>query len=179
MRLVQLVAHIPPPAPTKRGRGRPPEYPDRLFLQALVIMIVRRVPTVQGFLQILAEETEEMQHLRQTLQEHGAFPCRRTWERRLQALPATLPERIACLGRHLVRLIQPWQHEGRAAGIDSTALRALGGVWHKKDREAGKVPHSSIDVEASWSKSGWHGWWYGWKRHIVGVVCSFGRWRRD
>jgi len=46
-------------------------------------------------------------------------------------------------------------------------LRALGGVWHKKDREAGVVPHTSIDTEAHWTKSGWHGWVYGWKLHLV------------
>jgi sigma54-dependent transcription regulator len=26
--------------------------------------------------------------------------------------------------------------------------------WHKKHREQGMVPHSSIDTEAGWSKSG-------------------------
>jgi hypothetical protein len=34
------------------------------------------------------------------------------------------------------------------------------------------VPHSSIDTEAEWSKSGWHGWWYGWKLHVAMTVGS-------
>ena len=39
--LVKLVDSIPlPPPPSKRGRGKPRFYPDRLFLKALVIMIV-------------------------------------------------------------------------------------------------------------------------------------------
>lgn len=46
-------------------------------------------------------------------------------------------------------------------------LRANGGVWHQNHREAGIVPHSSIDVEAPWTKSGWHGWVYGWKLHLI------------
>ena len=29
------------------------------------------------------------------------------------------------------------------------------------------MPHTSIDTEAGWSKSGWHGWWYGWKLHLA------------
>jgi hypothetical protein len=29
---------------------------------------------------------------------------------------------------------------GPAVGIDSTTLKAKGGVWHKRDREAGVVP---------------------------------------
>jgi len=51
--------------------------------------------------------------------------------------------------------------------VDSTALRTSGGVWHKAQCEAGVVPHTSIDTEADWSKSGWHGWWYGWQLHLV------------
>lgn len=29
------------------------------------------------------------------------------------------------------------------------------------------MPHRSIDTEAHWTKSGWHGWVYGWKLHLV------------
>lgn len=45
-------------------------------------------------------------------------------------------------------------------------------MWHKKDREAGIVPHSSIDTEAGWTKSGWHGWVYGWKLHLATTVSD-------
>ncbi|MGB9631928.1 MAG: hypothetical protein ACPL8I_01235 [Chloroflexaceae bacterium] len=51
-------------------------------------------------------------------------------------------------------------------------LRARGGVWHKQDREAGTVPHSSIDTEAHCTRSGWHGWVYGWKLHRVTTVAT-------
>jgi hypothetical protein len=88
-------------------------------------------------------------------------------------LPETLPEQIGSLGRHLVALFRPWANSGRAVALDSTVLRAKGGaVWHKKDREAGKVPHSSIDTEAGWTKSGWHGWVYGWKLHLATTVAG-------
>jgi Transposase DDE domain len=51
--------------------------------------------------------------------------------------------------------------------VDSTPLNTSGGVWHKKHKEAGEIPQTSIDTEAGWSKSGWHGWWYGWKLHLA------------
>ena len=95
-------------------------------------------------------------------------PTRRTWERRLAALPGL----IGRLGRHLVTVLNPWAQQGHGAACDSTMVRAHGGVWHKKDREAGVVPHSSIDTEAHWSKSGWHGWWYGWKLHLAVSIGS-------
>src|SRR5436305_13277282 len=171
--LVQLVDRVPMPTPpTKRGRGHPKVYTDRLFLKALVIMIVRHLHTVHELLAVLAQPTSEMQELRSLLNEQGCFPSRRTWERRLQAIPAALPAQIGCLGRYLVSLIQPWQTCGRAVAIDSTILRARGGNWHQKHREKGEVPHTSIDTQAHWTKSGWHGWVYGWKLHVVCVVAG-------
>ena len=45
--LVRLVDRIPMPE-TSRTRGRPRVYPDRLFVKALVIMIVRHLPKVHS-----------------------------------------------------------------------------------------------------------------------------------
>jgi hypothetical protein len=171
--LVRLVDRIPlPDPPPTRRRGRPRVYPDRLFLKALVIMIVKHLAQVDTLLAVLEEPSPEMRCLRALLTEGGRFPSRWTWERRLAALPAALPAQIGCLGRCLVGLLAPWAAAGRAAAIDSTPLHATGGVWHRRDRAAGVVPHTSIDTEAHWTKSGWHGWVYGWKLHLVVTVAA-------
>ena len=135
-------------------------------------MIVRHLHKVHELLSVLDEPTEEMRTLRTLLTQDGRYPTRRTWERRLKTMPDSLPGQIGCLGRYLVALIQPWATCGRAVAIDSTVLQANGGVWHKQDREQGKVPHTSIDTEAHWTKSGWHGWVYGWKLHLVTTVAG-------
>jgi hypothetical protein len=172
VRLLRLIDRIPSPAPARR-RGRPVVYPDHLFLKALVIMIVKHLPQVHLLLTVLDQPTPEMRHLRALLTDpQGRYPTRRTWERRLRAVPDTLPAQIGCLGRELVSLLDPWADGGRGAAIDSTCLRARGGVWHKKHRAAGEVPHTSIDTEAHWTKSGWHGWVYGWKLHLVTTVAG-------
>jgi hypothetical protein len=168
---VRLVDQLPQP-PMVRRRGRPAVYSDRLFLKALVIMVVKRVPTVHLLLAVLDQPTAEMHQLRGLLTEHGRYPTRRTWERRLRTLPDTLPAQIGCLGRALVDRLTPWPDGRTLAALDSTPLRALGGVWHKRDRAAGVVPHRSIDTEAHWTKSGWHGWVYGWKLHLVVTVAA-------
>ena len=87
--LILLVDRIPmPPAPVcKRKRGRPKVYSDRLFLKALVIMIVRHLRKVNELLSVLAQPTAEMQQLCVLLTESGRYPSRRTWERRLKAMP--------------------------------------------------------------------------------------------
>jgi hypothetical protein len=127
--LVQLVDRVPlPPVAEKRRRGRPPAYPDRLFLKALVIMIVRHLHKVHELLSVLEQPTAEMGALRSLLTLAGPFPSRRTWERRLQAIPDTLPAQVGCLRRALVDVIEPWTSCGRAVAIESTILRAQGGV---------------------------------------------------
>jgi hypothetical protein len=165
--LGRLIDRIPmPPAPRQR-RGRPQTDSNRLLLKALMIMIIRRLYTAWALLAFLEQPDRLARQLRDLLTEQGRFPSRRTWERRLQALPSSLPSLIGAFGRYLVRILRPWAEQGHGVAVDSTALRAHGGVWHKKHREQGIVPHTSIDTEAAWSKSGWHGWWYGWKLHVV------------
>jgi hypothetical protein len=168
--LLHVVAHIPLPPPPPRGRGRPPVYPDRLFLQGLVIMIVRRLETVPLLVAVLNAPTAEMARVRTLLVVGGRLPDRRTWERRLARVPATLPAQIGCLGRTLVDLTGAWAAHGRAVALDSTLLRAPGGVWHVKQRAANLLPVVTLDVEADWGKSGWHGWVYGWKLHLASLI---------
>lgn len=115
-------------------------------------MIVRHLHTVHELLAVLDHPTTEMTTLRELLSQQGCFPTRRTWERRLKAIPNSLPAQIGSLGRHLVSLIEPWSSLGRAVAIDSTILRARGGQWHQKHREQGRVPHSSIDQQAHWTR---------------------------
>lgn len=168
--LLQVVAHVPLPPPPPRGRGRPPVYSDRLILQGLVVMIVKRLETVALLVEVLNAPTEEMAKVRALLAVNGRLPHRRTWERRLARVPTTLPGQIGWLGRALVDLTGAWAQHGRAVALDSTLLRAPGGVWHAKQRAANWLPIVTLDVEADWGKSGWHGWVWGWKLHLASLV---------
>jgi hypothetical protein len=63
-------------------------------LKALILMIVRHLHTVHELLSVLEQDTPEMRTLHPFLTIKGQFPTRRTWERRLQALPSRLPPRL-------------------------------------------------------------------------------------
>jgi hypothetical protein len=75
--LVVLVDRLPTsPPPAKCGRGRPVTYPDRLFLKALVILIVRHLYSP---LAVLAQPTTAMAALRALLiLPNGRYQSRRT-----------------------------------------------------------------------------------------------------
>jgi hypothetical protein len=169
--LVGLIDRLPwPLEPTPQPRGRPNTDSDRLVMKALVIMIIRRLYTAYALLTFLSQDDAVAVQLRPLLREHGRFPSRRTWERCLAILPQSLPGLVGYGGRHLVALLKPGATHGRAVACDSTPLATGGGVWHQIQREQGVIPHSSIDTEAGWSMSGWHGWWYGWKLHLAVTV---------
>lgn len=123
-------------------------------------------------LAVLSEPTTETQALRALLTINGRYPSHRTWERRLKAIPATLPAQIGCFGHYLVALICSWAAHGRASVLDSTPLQARGRVWRKRHREHDEGPHTSIDTGAGWTKSGRRGPAYGWKLHTVTTVAA-------
>ena len=52
---------------------------------------------------------------------------------------------------------------------DKSLFKAQGPVWHKKDRAKNHVPKGlrNIDKTANWSKSGYHGWVYGYGLHLT------------
>jgi hypothetical protein len=107
--LVRLVNSPPfPSRPARRNRGRPQTYSDRLLIKALLIMIIRRLYTAWALLAFLQQPDPVVQQLRPLLMEHGQFPSRRTWERRLAALPSTVPGLIGRLGRQLGVILDPW-----------------------------------------------------------------------
>jgi len=174
VRLVKLIDSLPEREESvKKGRGRAKKYSEKLMIKALIIMIIRRLYNAYALLSFLQQDDPVVKELRNLLEEKGNFPSRRTWERRLAKLSDNLPDFIGYYGRYLVNLLEVWEEGMEIVSCDSTALKTGGGVWHKKDRENGHVPHTTIDLEANWSKSGWHGWWYGWKLHLaisVGTV---------
>jgi hypothetical protein len=81
--LVKLVDGISMPVPPAQGRGRHPVFPNRLFLQVSVIMMVRRLHKMNAFLAVLAEPPPKRHGLRGLLANpQGRVLSRRTWEHR-------------------------------------------------------------------------------------------------
>ena len=82
-------------------------------------------------------------------------PDRRTFDRRLKNISSDgsdedLRPRIDVMGQLFIaeRLVDPY-----IVSVDSSLLRARGGIWHKKFMEKRIVPHRSIDTDARWGKS--------------------------
>ncbi len=98
VQLIRLLERIPsPPPPPRRQRGRPILYSEKLFLKALVIMIVRRLHKVGELLAVLQEPTQEMRLVRELLSVRGdASPAGAPSRGVLRLCQRACPSRSAC-----------------------------------------------------------------------------------
>ncbi len=100
-------------------------------------------------------------------------PARTTLSRRYKALYAVLQDFIAFLGTYAEEL-DP-RLTSADLYTDKSLFKAQGPVWHQADRQAGRIPAKlrHLDTDGSWSKSGYHGWVYGYGLHLVNNRVGF------
>ena len=58
---------------------------------------------------------------------------------------------------------------------DKTLYKAKGSIWHQKDRHENHIPEGvrDLDTDASWSKSKYRGWVYGYGLHLTTTANGF------
>ncbi len=100
-------------------------------------------------------------------------PARTTLSRRYKALYEILQDFIAFLG-HYAEDLDP-RFTSQDLYTDKSLFKAHGPVWHQSDRTAGRIPEKlrHLDTDGSWSKSGYHGWVYGYGLHLVDNRVGF------
>jgi hypothetical protein len=98
----------------------------------------------------------------------------RTWlSRRYKALYPRLQEIVAFFGRDTAFL------DTRLVGhhwyVDKSLFKAQGPVWHQRDRKVGRIPPGlrHLDQEATWAKSAYQGWVYGYSLHLLCTSAAF------
>jgi hypothetical protein len=168
--------YVDPPQP--RRRGRPRTFSGLAFLLLAVVGVVLRTFNPQELATLLTKDAT----LRQALG-FSRVPHRRTLERRLDA---TLPEaeaQVQVLGQQILVEAEPGPDEPQASAIDGRLYQAQGPLWHKRDREHGRVPAGlrNVDTESAWAKSGYRGWVQGYRLILQGLVFPapvplFARW---
>lgn len=148
---------------TPRKRGRPLVYGHIPMLLFFITMALKRIHAFKAM-----ADYAQVHYRRFGL---PAPPSRKTLRRRFLALPTFLhgfmPEVAAQAG------VLDERFRFRTTFVDKSIFRAFGGLWHKKHMKQGRVPHRSIDTEASWGKSPYHGWRFGYGLHVVATRFRF------
>ena len=102
-----------------------------------------------------------------------ALPHRTTLSRRYKKLYQTLQDFLAFLADYATDLDPVFSNQHLVE--DKSLFRALGPVWHQRDRKAGRIPAKlrHLDTDATWSKSAYQGWVYGYGVHVTCNEAAF------
>lgn len=141
--------------------GHPFSYADQVLIVFFTMMSIRRITAFK------AQHRWLMSHLHIAIElGFEQIPVRTTLSRRYKTLYPTLQGFIAFVGRWAESL-DP-QFNSRVLIEDASLFKAHGPVWHQSDRQAQRVPEKlrNLDQDATWGKSGYHGWVYGYSMHL-------------
>jgi hypothetical protein len=149
-------------------RGHPFVYAHKVLIMFFVVMHQRRIFRCKAQRRWL-EQHDEMPQVFGL----DTIPHRTTLSRRSKALYHVLQDFIAFVG-HYAEDLDP-RFTSEELYTDKRLFKAQGPVWHQSDRKAGRLPEKlrHLDTDASWSKSGYHGWVYGYGLHLVDNRVGF------
>lgn len=142
--------------------GRPYTYAEASLIVFFTMMIIRQVPEFKAQRRWLETHPQERAALGF---EH--LPHRTTLSRRYKSLYETVQAFVAFIGHWSEALVEVF--DSQVLIEDASLFKARGPVWHQSDRQQGRIPDRlrNLDIEASWGKSGYHGWVYGYSLHLT------------
>lgn len=134
-------------------------------------MVVKGL-SVRGLYEYLIRDDPDAWEIREVIAfPVGKIPNRRTFDRRLSRWRESALLYVTSATR--------WFIIKRLIGIarlvtDRRMFAALGGLWHSKDKKAGRIPQGArnIDTTAGWQKSHYRGWVFG---HGLDIIVSIGK----
>jgi hypothetical protein len=132
------------------------------------LMMIRRITTFKAQRRWLSRHPIEGQQLGL-----ASLPHRTTLSRRYKHMYETIQMFTFFVGWWAEMLSPVFRN--RMLAEDVSLFKALGPVWHQSDRQVNRIPDKlrNLDTEASWGKSGYHGWVYGYGLHLTCNQAGF------
>jgi Transposase DDE domain len=156
--LIGLLDKVFTHLPKNEKGGKPLKYSHSVFIVFFMVMLYKRIFRFQTM--------EKYAKVNYAVFGFSNPPSRKTIRRRFLELPKILAFAIPHLAIESLKYSHDIFHF-RFAFVDKSVFRSLGGIWHKKHMILNVVPHSSIDTEASWAKSAYHNWRFGYGLHVI------------
>ena len=143
-------------------QGRPFSYTEESFIIFFMLMQFRQISAFQAQWRWLKKHPEMLEMLG-----WAAVPHRTTLSRRYKDLYATVQEFILFIGQYAPEVDEQFSQAHLVE--DASLFKARGPVWHQSDRKEGRIPEKlrNLDTDATWGKSGYHGWVYGYAIHMT------------
>jgi hypothetical protein len=148
--------------------GKPFTFSQKCFIVLFIILHFRRIFKFKTQRKWLEEHPEIM-----GLLEWEQVPHRTTFSRRYKALYPVLQAFILFVGQEAAALGDELANFHLVE--DKSLFKAQGPVWHQSDRKAGRIPDKlrHLDIEATWGKSAYQGWVFGYGLHLTCTEDGF------
>lgn len=146
----------------KSKMGRPFVYTEKTLIVFFTMMMIRRIVEFKAQRRWLETHPEEVNKL-----DFQGVPHRTTLSRRFKRLYEPIQDFVAFVGRWAENLCPDFSSQ--ALLEDGSLFKAQGPVWHQSDRRENRIPERlrNLDTEATWRKSGYHGWVYGYSLYLT------------
>lgn len=153
---------------TSNKMGRPYEYEEQEMIVFFMWMQFKKIFDFKAQWRWLKHHPEALPMLH-----WDKVPHRTTLSRRYKKLYPLIQDFIAFLGETSEPLGEETGH--KHLNEDKSLFKALGPVWHQSDRKVGRIPEKlrHLDTDATWSKSAYHGWVYGYGIHLTSNSAGF------
>jgi len=149
-------------------RGKPFTFAEKAMIVLFTLFQFRRIFHFKAQQRWLKANPEML-----PLLGFEQLPHRTTLSRRYKRLYGPLQEFVAFLGTYASELDPPLSQEQLVE--DKSLFKALGPVWHQSDRKEGRIPAKlrHLDPDATWGKSAYQGWVYGYGLHLTCNANAF------
>jgi len=139
--------------------GRKKTYSHTSFILFFIAMFLRGVFRFKTMRRICLKEYAKYGFVQ--------APSRKTIRERFKKLPTIIEYFLPKIALFCYKKVCHNTFTIKCLFSDKSIFRAKGGIWHSKHIKKGIVPHSSIDSDASWAKSAYHNWRFGYALLII------------
>lgn len=142
--------------------GHPFVYQHKSLIVFFMWMQFKRITSFKTQWKWLQQHPEAL-----ALLEWESVPHRTSLSRRYKRLYGVLEELVMYLGQVSAELGDELSRSHLYE--DASLFKAAGTVWHQSDRQQGRIPGKlrHLDTDATWAKSAYHGWVYGYGLHLT------------
>lgn len=149
-------------------RGHPFDYDHVTMTVFFLIMHARRCFRFKAQYRWLENHPEAAEVIG-----FNKIPSRWTLSRRYKKLASVLEAFIRFIGSWAEELDEAFRDD--ILFEDKSLFKAQGPVWHREDQKKGRIPDGlrNLDMGATWSKSGYRGWVYGYGLHTTVTQAGF------
>lgn len=155
-------------ADAPKGPGRPFVHKNRVLIGFFALMVIKGCTAFRAMRRYLELKPEEAEKLG-----ISSLPSRWTLSRRFKSLYEVIQQFVQFIGQWASPLGEAFQAE--AVFEEPSLFKAKGPIRHKKDIADNTVPKGlrNVDKDATWSKSKYRGWVFGYGVHVTVTADGF------